>query len=159
MSNLTAALVVVIALLGGFYGGFRYESGKIPASAASASTTGTTGTTATGATGTGRGAQGGANGGGANGGAFGGGFAGRGGAGTITNLTSSGFTLHSANGTDVKVTLASGATVRKTVDGALSDLQNNLTVTVTGQRDASGNITATAITIVPAAANPTASGG
>ena len=155
MPNLTAALFVVIALLGGFYGGYRYESTKIPATAAA--TTGGTGTAANGTTGRGQGT---ANGGGANGGGFGGGFAGRGGAGTITNLTSTGFTLHSATGTDTKVTFASSATVRKTVDGALSDLQKNLTVTVTGTRDANGDLTATTITIVPAAAaNPSGTGG
>jgi hypothetical protein len=149
MSNLTAGIVVVIALLGGFYGGFRYESGKVPA--------------ATGAAGTGRGANaggagGGAAGGGAAGGA-GGGFAGRGGVGTITNLTATGFTLHSANGTDIKVTFGSSATVRMTVAGQLTDLKDNVNVTVTGARDASGNITATAITIVPAPAASPAAGG
>jgi hypothetical protein len=161
MTNLTAALFVVIALLGGFYGGFRYESTKVPASTPSGSAT-TTGTGAAANGTTGRGANGaGGNGGASNGGAggFGGGFAGRGGVGTITNLTSTGFTLHSANGTDTKVTFASSASVRKTVDGQVSDLQNNLNVTVTGTRDANGNLTATVITIVPAAANPSAAGG
>jgi hypothetical protein len=154
MSNLTAGLVVVIALLGGFYGGFRYESGKVPASSSSAANP--SGATAANAP-TGRNAPNGQNTNAPNGG-FGGGLAGRGGAGTITNLTSTGFTLHSANGTDVKVTFASGATVRKTADGQLSDLQNNVTVTVTGQRDADGNIAATAITIVPAATAATGGG-
>jgi len=153
MSNLTAALFVGIALLGGFYGGFRYESAKVtptssssntPAAAASAPTT------------AGGGGAGGAGGGFAGGGGGGGGFAQRGAAGTITNLTSTGFTLHSANGNDTKVSFGSSATIRKTTDGAASDLSNNLTVTITGQRDASGNLTATVITIVPAA---TTSGG
>jgi hypothetical protein len=158
MSNLTAGIVVVIALLGGFYGGFRYESGKVPAAAAASTGTAATGTTGRGANGTGTGGGAGFAGGGAAGGA-GGGFAGRGGVGTITNLTSTGFTLHSANGTDIKVTFGSSATVRMTVAGQLTDLKDNVTVTVTGARDASGNITATAITIVPAPAASPAAGG
>jgi len=154
--NLTAGLIVVIALLGGFYGGFRYESSKVGTTAAAATTTGTTGTTGRTGTGTGTGTArgggfaggGGVTGGGAGAGGFGGG---RGGAGTITNLTATGFTLHTANGTDTKVTFAAGATVRKTVTGALTDLSNSVTVTVTGTRDSSGNLVATAITIVPVA--------
>ena len=81
------------------------------------------------------------------------------GVGTITNLTATGFTLHSANGTDIKVTFGSGATVRMTVAGQITDLKDNVNVTVTGARDASGNITATAITIVPAPAASPAAGG
>jgi hypothetical protein len=154
MNNLTVGLIAVIAVLGGFYGGFRYEASKVTtASAAAATTTAGTGTTGRTGTGTGTGAGGGA--GGAGGGFAGGGGAGfaggRGNAGTITNLTSTGFTLHSANGTDTKVTFASSATVRKTVTGALTDLQNNVTVTVTGTRDSSGNLVATTITLVPLA--------
>ena len=38
--NLTAGLIVVIALLGGFYGGFRYESSKVGTTAAATGTTG-----------------------------------------------------------------------------------------------------------------------
>ena len=157
MSNLTAGIVVVIALLGGFYGGFRYESGKVPATTAAAAAG--TGTAATGRGANGAGAGGGAGFAGAAGGGAGGAFAGRGGAGTITNLTATGFTLHSANGTDIKVTFGSSATVRMTVAGQLTDLKDNLNVTVTGARDASGNITATAITIVPAPTASPAAGG
>jgi hypothetical protein len=148
MNNLTVSLIVVVAVLGGFYGGFRYEASKV--TTASAAATPATGTGTTGRTGTGTGAGTGTAGGGgfAGGAGFGGG---RGNAGTITNLTATGFTLHSANGTDTKVTFAPSATVRKTVTGALSDLTDTATVTVTGTRDSSGNLVATAITIVPAA--------
>jgi YD repeat-containing protein len=151
MNNLTVVLIAVIAVLGGFYGGFRYESGKVATTASAAATPATAG--GTGRTGNGTGTFPGGGAGGAGGGAgFGGG---RGNAGTITNLTSTGFTLHSANGTDTKVTFASGATVRKTVAGQLTDLTNTATVTVTGTRDASGNLVATTITIVPVpAASP-----
>jgi hypothetical protein len=146
MNNLTVGLIVVIAVLGGFYGGFRYESGRVATTAAAATTTtGGTTTRTGGGAGTGTGTAGA---GGFAGGA--GGFAGgRGNAGTITNLTATGFTLHGANGTDTKVTFASSATVRKTVAGQLTDLQDSATVTVTGTRDSSGNLVATAITIVP----------
>jgi hypothetical protein len=140
-NKLTVGLIAVIALLGGFYGGFRYESGKVTTASAAATTTGgnaarTPGGTAVAGGGNGQGGAGG----------FGGG---RGGAGTITSLTAAGFTLHSANGTDTKVTFAPGATVRKTVAGQVTDLQDSVTVTVTGTRDSSGNLVATAITIVP----------
>jgi hypothetical protein len=151
MNTLTVGLIAIIAVLGGFYGGFRYESGKIP-TAAAATTSGTVPRTATG---TGGGAAGGAAGGGFAGGGGAGFGGGRGSAGTITNLTATGFTLHGANGTDTTVTFAPSATVRKTVAGQLSDLTNSVTVTVTGTRDSSGNLVATAITIVPApAASP-----
>jgi hypothetical protein len=150
MNNLTVVLIAVIAVLGGFYGGFRYESGKVATTAAATTTTGGTAPTGGGA---GGGGFAGAGGGGAAGGAgFGGG---RGNAGTVTNLTATGFTLHGANGTDTKVTFAPSATVRKTVAGQLTDLTASATVTVTGTRDASGNLVATTITIVPApAASP-----
>jgi hypothetical protein len=146
MSNLTAGLVVVIALLGGFYGGFRYESGQVGASANAAAASGTSGAALRTVTGNGTTGGGGFAGAGGAAGGFGGG---RGSAGTITNLTATGFTLHSANGTDTKVTFAPGATVRKTVTGQLSDLSESATVTVTGTRDSSGNLVATTITIVP----------
>jgi hypothetical protein len=148
MSYVTAGLVAFITLLGGFYGGYRYELAKAPAPTSNTPTISSN--VAGNGTRTG-------NGGGAGG--AGGAFIGRGGAGTITNLTATGFTLHSPNGTDTKVTFGSSTTVRKTVDGSLSDLSNNLTVAVGGPRDASGNITATTITIVPAGiASPTAGG-
>jgi hypothetical protein len=155
MNYVTAGLLAFITLLGGFYGGYRYEAAKVPSSSAGSPTASATG----GGTGVGRFAGGGgafAGGGGTGGAGF---FGGRGGAGTITNLTATGFTLTTPGGATTKVTFGSGMTVRKTVDGATSDLQDNLTVTVTGQRDASGNLTATAVTIVPAiTASPSPAG-
>jgi hypothetical protein len=145
LNNLTVGLIVVIAVLGGFYGGFRYEASKVTTASAAAAPAGATARTP----GTGNGTAGGGGGGGFAGGGGAGFAGGRGNAGTITNLTSTGFTLHSANGTDTKVTFASSATVRKTVTGQLSDLQDNVTVTVTGTRDSSGNLVATTITLVP----------
>jgi hypothetical protein len=148
MNYITGGLVAFIALLGGFYGGYRYEAAKVPATASN--TTTIQGGAGTAAGGTRTGGAGGFAGAGGAGGVFGG----RGGAGTITNLTANGFTLTTAGGTTTKVTFGSGVTIRKTVTGSSSDLQDSETVTVTGTRDASGNLTATAINIVP---TPTAS--
>jgi hypothetical protein len=152
MNYVTAGLVAFITLLGGFYGGYRYEAAKVPATNSNPPTALQGGATGGAGAGAGR-----AGGGFAGAGGAGGLFAGRGGAGTISNLTATGFTLTTSNGTVTKVTFAgSGVTVRKTEAGSLSDLQNSETVTVTGQRDASGNLTAAAITIVPAPAPSTA---
>ena len=141
-NRLTVGLVVVVALLGGFYGGFRYASGKVATTANAAAATATPGANPNRTGGAGGGFAG------VGGAGFGGG---RGNAGTITNLTATGFTLHSANGTDTTVTFAPGATVRRTVSGQITDLQVNSTVAVAGTRDAAGNLVATAITLVPAA--------
>ncbi len=142
-----AALVVVIALLGGFYGGYKV-GGNGTASAAN-STTGTVKT--------------------ANGGLGGRGFAAcpstsaspsaaasgtiarRGATGTITNLTSNSLTVHDARcNTDIKVTFDPSVIVRKSVVGQASDLQESETVTVTGTRQPDGSIKANSINIVPA---------
>ncbi|HVD01886.1 MAG TPA: hypothetical protein VNG93_12185 [Candidatus Dormibacteraeota bacterium] len=154
MNYVTAGLVAFITLLGGFYGGYSYEAAKVPASTGSGAAAASTGAGAAAAAGAGAGRFGGAFGGGA-----GGAFAGRGGAGKISNLTATGFTLTTAAGTVTKVTFGSGVTVRKTVTGTTSDLQNGVTVTVTGQRDASGNLTATAVTLVPLPAASATPGG
>ncbi|HZV48174.1 MAG TPA: DUF5666 domain-containing protein [Candidatus Dormibacteraeota bacterium] len=145
-----AGLAVLIGLLAGFYGGYNFGQ------AHAASRTGS----AAAGLGQGQGGQGFA------GAAFAGcpspgatprsnaGPNGRGGAtGTISLLTSSGFTVQNPRcNTSVKVTFAPSVIVRKTVDGQVSDLQNNQTVTVQGQRQPDGSIRATTITIVPAGA-------
>ena len=82
MSYVTAGLVAFIALLGGFYGGYRYEAARVPATTSNTPTV-TQGTAA--GAGAGRTAGGFAGAGGA-----GGIFAGRGGVGTISNLTATG---------------------------------------------------------------------
>ena len=142
-----AALVVVVALLGGFYGGYKV-GGSGTASAAN-STTGQLKT--------------------ANGGLGGRGFAAcpstsanpsaapsgaiarRGATGTITNLTSNSLTIHDARcNSDVKITFDQSVIVRKTIVGQVLDLQESETVTVTGTRQADGSIKANSINIVPA---------
>jgi len=141
-----AALVVVVALLGGFYGGYKIGGGGTTTAAASG--TGTGSRTGTGA------------------GAFGGG-AGRFTAcpstnatpsasaaprratsGTLTNLSTNSLTVHDARcNIDVKVSFDSSVIIRKLDLGQTSDLQENQTITVTGTRQADGSIKANSITI------------
>jgi hypothetical protein len=144
-----AGLAVLVGLLAGFYGGYNFGQ----AHAASSTRSGITSLTQ------GQGSQGFA------GAAFAGcpspGASprpnanpnGRGAAtGTISLLTGDSFTVQNPRcNTSVKVTFApSSVIIRKTVDGQVSDLQNNQTVTVQGQRQPDGSIKATTITIVPA---------
>jgi hypothetical protein len=146
-----AALVVVVALLGGFYGGYKIGGGGT-ASAANATTTGT-GRLGNGAAG-GRGVAAACPSPNASPSASASGAAARRGtSGTVTNLTSNSLTVHDARcSTDVKVTFDQSVIVRKTVVGQSSDLQENATITVTGTREADGSIKANSITIVPAGA-------
>jgi hypothetical protein len=145
-----AALVVIVGLLGGFYGGYKVGGGGTTASAAAAATTGTR----TGGTGFGGGrglaaacpSPGATPAAGASGA-----VARRGATGTVANLTSNSFTIHDARcNTDVKVTFDQSVIVRKTVVGQASDLQETETITVTGTRQADGSIKANSINIVPA---------
>jgi hypothetical protein len=143
-----AALVVIVGLLGGFYGGYKVGGGGTTASAA-ASTTGTrTGT----GFGGGRGVAAACPSPGATPAASASGAAARRGAtGTIANLTSNSLTIHDARcNTDVKVTFDQSVIVRKTVVGQPTDLQETETITVTGTRQADGSIKANSINIVPA---------
>jgi hypothetical protein len=142
-----AALVVIIGLLGGFYGGYKVGGGGTTANAAAATTGSKT-------------AGNGFNGGrglaacpspGASPAASASGAARRGATGTIANLTSNSLTIHDARcNTDVKITFDQSVIVRKTVVGQASDLQESETVTVTGTRQADGSIKANSINIVPA---------
>jgi hypothetical protein len=143
-----AALVVIVGLLGGFYGGYKVGGGGTTASAA-ASTTGTrTGT----GFGGGRGLAAACPSPGATPAATASGVAARRGAtGTVTNLTSTSLTIHDTRcNTDVKITFDPSVIVRKTVVGQSSDLQETQTITVTGTRQADGSIKANSINIVPA---------
>jgi hypothetical protein len=73
--------------------------------------------------------------------------------GTISNLGSSSLTVTNPN-CDVKVTLGANVTISKQSVGSTADLKNNLTVTITGTRQADGSILAQTIQI-----SPTPSGG
>jgi hypothetical protein len=140
------ALLLVVAVLGAFYGGYKIGHGNV-----SASTTGQGQSART---------PGGL-----------GGFGGRGGGGaacpspgapspspgtnavargSVTDLTSSSFTITSAV-CDVKVTFGNNVQVVKTTAGSTSDLKDTITITVVGTRQADGSIKATTIQIGSAA--------
>ncbi len=146
-----AALVVIVGLLGGFYGGYKVGGGGTTASAA-ASTTGTR--TAGNGFGGGRGLAAACPSPGATPAATASGTAARRGAtGTIANLTGNSLTVHDVRcNTDVRITFDPSVIVRKTVVGQVSDLQESETVTVTGTRQPDGSIKANSINIVPAGA-------
>ena len=150
-----AALVMVVALLGGFYGGYKVGGGG-QASAAALAANGTTGAAAFGrglvaacpSPGT------------AATPAPSGRVARRGTSGTVSNLTASSLTVHDARcGTDVKVTFDASVIVRKTAMGQVSDLQESETVTVVGTRQADGSVKANSIQIIPAGAGGFGGGG
>jgi hypothetical protein len=145
-----AALVVVVALLGGFYGGYKIGGGGT-ASAANATSTGTGRAAGAGFAG-GRGFAAACPSPGATPAASASAAAARRGAtGTVTNLTNNSLTVHDARcNTDVKVTFDQSVIVRKTVVGQSSDLQETETITVTGTRESDGSIKANSINIVPA---------
>jgi hypothetical protein len=138
------ALIVVVAVLGGFYGGYKVGHSNVSASTTSQ----------------GQVARNPAGGGG-------GGFTGtRGGGlaaacptpgaapstgqalarGTISNLATSTLTVTNPS-CDVKVTLGPNITITKQSAGTTADLKNNLTVTITGTRQADGSILAQTIQI------------
>ena len=144
MKSYVVALLVVVGVLGGFYGG--YKVGQNNVSAASPST---------GSARTGNFA----------GGGFGGGTRNNFAAacpspgapspspgtnavarGSITDLTSTTLTITTTN-CDVKVVFGNTVQVSKTVAGSTSDLQDNMTVTIVGTRQADGSIKATQIQV------------
>ena len=141
MRNLTVALVVVIGVLGGFYGGWKYSQSKgVPSTPAAA--VGTLPAAAPSASASA--------GGGAGGGA--GAFAGRGGTvGQVTAVNGNVVTIHNpTTNQDVKVDISTGTVISKTTAGSVADLQPGTNITVTGQSNPDGSVSATAITIVPA---------
>jgi hypothetical protein len=155
------ALLLVVGILGGFYGGYKMGQNNVSASTATqASRTG-------------------------NQGAFAGGRGGGGGfgaacpspgapspspggnavvSGTVTNLSSTSLTITST-ACDVKVVFGNTVQVSKTVTGTTTDLKDNITVTIVGTRQADGSIKATTIQIGGArvgargGASPSPSGG
>jgi hypothetical protein len=159
------ALLVVVGVLGGFYGGYRTGQNNVSANTTSNQSS------RTGNLGSGFGGGGGRGGGGGLGNACpspgapspspgSNAFAG----GTITDVTSSSFTITSA-ACDIKVEFGNTVQVSKTVTGTTSDLKDNITVTVVGTRQADGSIKATQIQIggnrigIRAGASPSPGGG
>ncbi|HKC19983.1 MAG TPA: hypothetical protein VKE27_10170 [Candidatus Dormibacteraeota bacterium] len=147
MKPYIVALLVVIGVLAGFYGGYRMGQNNVSAN------TGQNSAARSGNFGAG----------------FQGGGAGRGGGGfgnacpspgapspspggnavatgTITDLTSSSLTITST-ACDVKVEFGNTVQISKTTTGTTSDLKDNITVTIIGTRQADGSIKATAIQI------------
>jgi hypothetical protein len=147
VKSYVVALLVVVGVLGGFYGGYKVGQNNVSAS--------TTGNNPAASSRTGN----------FSGGGFGG-PAGRGFAaacpspgapspspgtsavarGSITDLTSSSLTIASTN-CDVKVVFGNTVQVSKNVAGSTADLHDNLTVTIVGTRQADGTIKATQIQI------------
>jgi hypothetical protein len=135
------ALLVVVGVLAGFYGGYRTGQNNVSASTTQnqAARTGNAGA------GFGRG------------GGFGSACPSPGApspspgsnavaSGTVTDLASSSLTI-TTPACDVKVTFGNTVQVSKTVTGTTSDLKDNMTVTIIGTRQADGSIKATAIQI------------
>ena len=149
MRSLAVALALFVALLVGFYSGYKFAAAK-PVAAATNSGAARTGTGGTGTGGTvfGRGGAAACPTPGASPAAGARGAAVAIATGTITSLTASSITVHNAQcNTDTTVTFGANVTIRKTVAGAVSDLQQNQNVTVTGQAQANGSVRATSITI------------
>ncbi|HEV2141342.1 MAG TPA: hypothetical protein VGT01_09120 [Candidatus Dormibacteraeota bacterium] len=157
MKPYIVALLVVVGVLAGFYGGYRMGQNNVSAS----TTQNQSARTGNPGSGFGRG------------GGFGGACPSPGApspspgtnavaSGTITDLTSSSMTI-TMTACDVKVTFGNTVQVSKTVTGTTSDLKDNMTVTIVGTRQADGSIKATAIQIgarivIRAGASPPAGG-
>ena len=116
MNQLTVTLVVVIGLLGGFYGGFKYGQNHPPPSTSS-----TTPAAFAGANGGGGGTGAGGGTGGGRGAGAGGGFGGNAISGQVTAVGNGTITVHETNGTDVQVNVSS-ARISKTSQGTTADL-------------------------------------
>jgi len=148
------ALLVVVGVLAGFYGGYKVGQNNVSASTNTPNQASRSG----------------------NGGAFAGG---RGGfaavcpspgapspspgtqavaRGTVTNLASSSMTVTSTS-CDIQVKFGPTVTVQRQVAGSTSDLLDNQTVTITGTRQADGSILAQTIQIGGGAAIRVGGGG
>jgi len=142
LKSYVVVLLLVVGILGGFYGGYKVGQNNVSASSNSAASTRTPGT------------------------GFGGGGGGRAlgaacpspGApspspgsqavarGTVTNLATGSMTITNTQ-CDVKVVFGNTVQVYRTVAGNTSDLKDNITVTISGTRQADGSIKATTIQI------------
>ena len=154
MKTYVIALAVLIGVLGGFYGGYKVGQNNVSASSTSGGTrVSNAGGSSLNAGGRGFGAvcpspgatppptgsQGLAR-------------------GTVTNLSGASMTVTNTN-CDVKVTFGPTVTIQKQVLGSTVDLQDNLTVTITGTRQADGSILAQTIVIGTGGGVRTGGGG
>jgi len=144
MRTYVVALVVLVGVLGGFYGGYKVAQNNVSASAstagARASNTGASnpfaGGRALGAACPSPGATP----------AVGAQSVARG---TVANLGGTSMTVTNTS-CELKVTFGPNVTIQKQVLGSTGDLQDNQTVTITGTRQADGSILAQTIQIGPA---------
>ncbi len=137
---LVAVIIAVGLAAGSFYGGMAYQ--RTQTANVRAAFFASRGLDANGANSTGGQGQG-----------QGRGFFGGGATGQIKTIEGNVITLSTAQNVTT-VNLSASTQIEKSVPGALSDLTIGLTVRVTGQRDASGNIAATSIQILPANSFP-----
>jgi hypothetical protein len=77
--------------------------------------------------------------------------------GTVKSIDGNTLVL-TTNQSDVTVTLSDTTRIEKTTDVSTADLQVGQNVTVAGQRDSNGNVTASQVTIIPADSNLVPSG-
>jgi hypothetical protein len=144
MKTYVVALVVVVAVLGGFYGGYKVGQNNVSASTSTAGNRTNAGSGSNAFTG-GRGA---------------GAVCPSPGAtpaagtvsvarGTVANLGGTSMTVTNTS-CEVKVTFGPTVSISKQALGSTSDLQDNQTVTITGTRQADGSILAQTIQIGPA---------
>jgi hypothetical protein len=144
MKMYVVALVVLVGVLGGFYGGYKVGQNNVSASATTGGRTANTANGSNAFTG-GRGLGAVCPSPGATPSAGSQTFA----RGTVTDLGGKSMTVTNT-ACDVKVTFGPTVTIQKQVLGSTSDLQDNQTVTVTGTRQADGSILAQSIQIGPA---------
>ena len=153
MKTLVVALVVVVGVLGGFYGGYKVgqsnvsaSTGGTPSARASGNpfTRGGAGTAAAlcpspGSTAAASGAQALAR-------------------GTITSITSTSMTVHTT-ACDITIDFTTGTAIVKQASGTTSDLADSQTVTVIGTRQSDGSIKAQSISIGGAGGPGAGTGG
>jgi hypothetical protein len=144
MKTYVVALVVIVGVLGGFYGGYKVGQNNVSASASTAGSRTSAGSGSNAFTG-GRGVGAVCPSPGATPAAGTAGVA----RGTVANLAGTSMTVTNT-GCDVKVTFGPTVTISKQALGSTSDLQDNQTVTITGTRQPDGSILAQTIQIGPA---------
>ena len=165
MKSYIVALLLVVGVLGGFYGGYKVGQNNVSASTSQSSSSKT----------------------GANFSGGGGFTAGRGGggfgsacpspgapspspgsnavaSGTVTDLSSNSLTI-TTTACEVKVIFDNTVQISKTITGSTTDLKDTITITIVGTRQADGSIKATQIQIggnrigIRAGASPSPAGG
>ena len=147
MRNVILALVLVVGILAGFYGGYKVGQNNVAAASSSTSNNSARQRTATNGTfAPGRGANAAV--------CPTPGTASSAGSpvltrGTVTNLSATSMTVSNTS-CSVTITFAPSTRVQKQVTGSVSDLANNQTVTVTGTPGPNGSVTAVTIQITPA---------